>query len=64
MTIEEIRESRIEAEAQILAVLAGLREKTGLCPVEVAIRVLTFNRVGATADDNRPSTVHIKFERI
>jgi hypothetical protein len=50
MNIEEIRKARIAAEAQILAILDGLREKTDLCPVGVDVAVVTFTRVGAPSE--------------
>lgn len=64
MTIEEIRKARIEAEAQILAILSALREKTELCPMDVDVGVVAINRFGSPYEDSRPTSVRITFQPV
>ena len=49
MTLDQIRAKREEAETAIRNILEGLRQETGLCPVEVDVRI---NSIGYDTNGN------------
>lgn len=64
MTLEEIRDAKAEAQDAILAVLEGLRQKTGTLPVGVDIRTDWLDANLSMAPRRVVSDVAIELEPI
>lgn len=64
MTLDQIRAKREEAETAIRNILEGLRQETGLCPMDVHVMVARSQLIGESRETLRLSGLHIELEPI